>query len=134
MGDIFQNFMAEDIAANNAQMNQMYQCLVFSIKSVNAIIQDQGINTLEEVRQLEPMDVETICKTIQCLGGTITPHGDAEIANPSIAVLALAESNLKIATWCLMHMHHHIQYNKVPADVTHNVIHPFHEQMHNEAN
>ena len=53
---------------------------------------------------------------------------------PGISVSALAESNLKIAMWYLMHMHSCVQCTRVLADVTHNTIHPFHEQMHNEAN
>ena len=62
------------------------------------------MDSLEEVRLLEPSDVETLCKTIRHPGGTIQ-CGNEDVPNPGISVSALAESNLKIATWYLMHMH-----------------------------
>ena len=114
-------------------MHQMYERLSFTAAAANTIIQDQGIDSLQEVCLLEPSDVETLCKTIHHPSGTIQ-HGNQDVPNPSISISALAESNLKIAAWYLMHMHSQVQCTRVLADVTHNAIHPFHEQMHNKAN
>ena len=113
-------------------MREMFECLSFSTTTTKAIIHDQGINSLDEVCILEPCDVETLCKTIRPPSGTIR-RGNEDVPNPSISVSALAESNLKIAAWYLMHMYSHIQCPKEPAEVTHEAICPFCEQMHNEA-
>ena len=114
-------------------MHQMFERLSFTTATANTIIHDQGIDSLEEVHLLKPSDVETLCKTIRHRGGTIW-CGNQDVPNPSISVSALAESNLKIATWYLMHMHSRVQCTRVLADITHDTIHPFREQMHNEAN
>ena len=86
------------------QMHQMFEHLGFTTTTANAIIRDQGIDSLEEVHLLEPSNVETLCKTIRHPSGSIR-HGNQDVPNPSISVSALAESNLKIAAWYLMHMH-----------------------------
>ena len=86
------------------QMHQVFECLGFTAATANAIIQDQGIDSLEEVCLLKPSNVETLCKAIHHPGGTIQ-HGNQDVPNPGISISALAESNLKIATWYLMHMH-----------------------------
>ena len=114
-------------------MRQMFERLGFTTAAANAIIRDQGIDSLEEVRLLESSDIETLCKTIRRPGGTIR-RGNQDVPNPGISVSALAESNLKIAAWYLMHMHSRVQRTRVPADITRDAIRPFREQMHNEAN
>ena len=114
-------------------MHQIFERLGFTTAAANAIIRDQGIDSLEEVCLLKPSNVETLCKTIHCPGGTIQ-CGNQDVPNPSISASALAESNLKIAVWYLMHMHSQVQHTRVLVDVTRNAIHPFCEQMHNEAN
>ena len=86
------------------QMRQMFEHLSFTTTAANAIIWDQGIDSLDEVHLLESSDVETLCKTIRRPGGTIW-RGNQDVPNPGISVSALAESNLKIAMWYLMHMH-----------------------------
>ena len=85
-------------------MHQMFERLSFTTAAANAIIQDQGIDSFDEVCLLKSSDVETLCKTIHHPGGTIQ-HGNQDVPNPGISVSALAESNLKIAAWYLMHMH-----------------------------
>ena len=52
-------------------MHQMFERLCFTTATTNAIIQDQGIDSLDEVHLLESSDVETLCKTIRRQGGTI---------------------------------------------------------------
>ena len=85
-------------------MRQMFERLSFMTAAANAIIQDQGIDSFDEVHLLESSDIETLCKTIHCPGGTIQ-RGNQDVPNLGISVSALAEFNLKIAAWYLMHMH-----------------------------
>ena len=77
------------------QMHQMFERLGFMTIASNAIIQDQGIDSLEEVRLLESSDVETLCKTIRHPGGTIQ-CGNQDVPNPGISVSALAESSYRL--------------------------------------
>ena len=77
------------------QMCQMIERLGFMTAAANAIIRDQGIDSLEEVRLLESSDVETLCKTIRRSGGTIR-RGNQDVPNPGISVSALAESSYRL--------------------------------------
>ena len=71
------------------QMCQMFERLGFSTTTANAIICDQGIDSLEEVCLLKSSEVETLCKTIHHPGGTIRRRNQ-DVPNPSISVSALA--------------------------------------------
>ena len=73
-------------------MCQMIERLGFMTAAASAIIQDQGIDSLEEVRLLESSNVETLCKTIRRSGSTIR-RGNQDVSNPGISVSALAESS-----------------------------------------
>ena len=103
-------------------MHQMFKRLGFTTAAANTIICDQGIDSLEEVCLLKSSNVETLCKTIHHPGGTIR-HGNQDVPNPSNSVSALAESNLKIAAWYLMHMHSQVQCTRVPAGITGDTAH-----------
>ena len=77
------------------QTCQMIERLGFMTAAANAIIRDQGIDSLEEVRLLESSEVETLCKTIRRSGGTIR-RGNQDVPNPGISVSALAESSYRL--------------------------------------
>ena len=89
------------------QMHQMFKHLGFMTTAANAVMWNQGLDSLEEVHLLESSNVENLCKTIRHPSGTIW-HQNQDVPNPGISVSALAESNLKIAAWYLMHMHSHV--------------------------
>jgi hypothetical protein len=96
--------MAEAVA-----MRAMFTRLGFTAAASTAIVDDQGIDTIEEVRFLTDEEAEGLCRVVRKPGGTIpNPNAGAagqpaEIPNPGNAVSKRAENNLKLACFLLRH-------------------------------
>ena len=86
--------------------NQALINIGFSNAAANYIRTDQGIQ-LEDLLDLEDDDIATICQTVRKPGGEIT-RSNRCIANPGIAVSALAEKRLKIVRFMAVHYAHQI--------------------------
>ena len=62
----------------------------FSEQAAQALVEEQGIATLEEIRLLSDDEIESLCKVIRLPGGTIAQPaaGDgaavAQIPNPGV--------------------------------------------------
>ena len=90
--------MAEAVA-----MRAMFIRLGFSAAAATAIIDTQGIDTLEEVRFLSDDEAEGLCSVVRKPGGTIpNPNAGAAgqpatIPDPGNAVSKCAKNNLKLA-------------------------------------
>ena len=64
----------------------------FSEQAAQALVEDQGIATLEEIRLLSDDEIESLCKVIRRPGGTIPPPngaaaGSAQVQNGSTFAL-----------------------------------------------
>ena len=58
--------------AQVAAMQQMYQCLGFTLEAAsNSILNLQGLRTLEDLCNLDEMSCSSLCKNLRHLGGTI---------------------------------------------------------------
>ncbi|KAI2512366.1 hypothetical protein MHU86_2028 [Fragilaria crotonensis] len=80
----------------------------FSEQAAQALVEDQGIATLEEIRLLSDDEIESLCKVIRRPGGTIPPPagaaaGAAQVQNPGVQVNLRAELNLKLLSFYLRH-------------------------------
>ena len=67
------------MAAANAAMRQMFTRLGFTQAAAQAIVMEQGFDTLDEVKLLKDDEVESLCKVIRRPGGTVPA------ANPAAA-------------------------------------------------
>lgn len=67
-----------------------------------AIVEEQGINSLEEIRLLSDDEITNLGKLLRRQGGTIGV-GEAAVPNPGIQVNARAENNLKLLAFFLRH-------------------------------
>lgn len=81
-----------------------------------AIVEEQGINSLEEIRLLSDDEITNLGKLLRRPGGTIGA-GDAAVPNPGIQVNARAENNLKLLAFYLRHQAR-TSRNTTPALIT----------------
>jgi len=94
--------------------------LGFSVPAAQSIVDDQQINSLDEIRILRDSEVENLCKVIRCPGGTL-PAADPDapaVPNPGINVSLRAENNLKLAAFCWLRHQVRVSREVTPADIT----------------
>ena len=106
-------------------MRQMFIHLGFSQAIATSIVDDHGIVTLTDLLRFEPSDIDTLCKNIQHPGGTIAGRNNQQVPNPGKPVSTMAQSNLKLATFWIMHRLERIRRTTTPLDVTRAAIDPF---------
>ena len=88
--------MADPVAIRGA-----LERIGFSQQARTYIVNNQGIDEIEELRILTDEEVENLCKNVRRPGGTI-PNPQAgqgqpnHIPNPGIPVSLKAENNLKL--------------------------------------
>ena len=63
--------------------------------TANTMVEDQGIDTLDDLCFLKNGDVETLCKNVKCPGGAA--WGNNQGANLGHLVSQKAEMNTKLA-------------------------------------
>jgi hypothetical protein len=71
--------MAEFVALRAAFVR-----LGFTAPAAIALVDEQGLDSLDEIRRLDDSGVSELCKTIRCPGGIIVV-ADAQAANPGMA-------------------------------------------------
>ena len=120
------------MASMEQQMCQMFIHLGFSQAVTTSIVNDHGILTLTDLLRFEPSDIDALCKNIQCPGKTIAGHNNQQVPNPGLPISTMAQSNLKLATFWIMHHLEHVQRPTAPPDVTHAAIDPFTWQQKTE--
>jgi hypothetical protein len=96
-----------DLAASRALLVR----LKFSVPAAAAIVDEQGIDSLEEFKLLTDEDIESLCKVVRRPGGSVV-NPDAHIAGqPGMirdggeSISMLAEGNLKLCSFYLSHLH-----------------------------
>jgi hypothetical protein len=92
---------------NNAVMRGVMTRIGFSVPAAQALVDEQGMNELEEIRLLTDDEVENLCKVIRRPGGTIpNPAGgnNPPIPAPGVQVSLRAEGHLKLLAFYLRHM------------------------------
>jgi hypothetical protein len=89
---------------NNAVMRGVMTRIGFSEAAAQALVEEQGMNELEEIRLLSDDEVESLCKVIRRPGGTIpNPAGGPPIPAPGVQVNQRAEGHLKLLAFYLRH-------------------------------
>ena len=92
-----------DVVALRAALTR----LDFSAKGAGFITDNQGLDTLDDLKILTNDGIESLCKVVRRPGGTITkpnagdPGQPATLSNPGEQVLLRAEINLKLACYYL---------------------------------
>ena len=78
-------------------MRAVFQDFGCSACVAKAMVEDQGIDTLDELHFLKDGDVETLCKNVKCLEGAA--GGNNMSANLGHLVSQKAEMNIKLAAY-----------------------------------
>jgi len=86
------------MAANNASRT-MLTGLGFSQAAADEIYNNQGIDSIDEWKEMDEDSVATLCKVLRRPGGTAQGGG----ANPGVMVSARAETNAKLAVFFIHH-------------------------------
>jgi hypothetical protein len=92
------------MAALNAYRTMLQRMGLSATASV-AITEEQGLDSLNEIKLLTDDEVESLCKVVRRPGGTIPgPNpGDAPVNNPGIPINLRAENHLKLLAFYLRH-------------------------------
>lgn len=88
-----------------AAMRTMLTRIGFSQVAAQAIVEDQGLDTLSEIKLLTDDEIESLCKVIRRPGGTV-PAADpaaAPVPNPGTPVNMRAENHMKLLAFYLRH-------------------------------
>ena len=107
---------------DNVTMRAALIRIGFSEAAARAIVEDQGIDSLEEIRLMTDDKIESLCKIVRRPGGTIPVVGAAAGApavqnNPGVSVNQRAENHLKLTSFFLRHKVR-VSRNVIPADIT----------------
>ncbi len=92
------------MAALNA-MRTMFVRFGFTNATVQVIVNEQGIDVLEEIKLLTDDDIKNLCKVKRQPGGVIPePNpGDPPVNNPGTPINLRAENHLKLLAFYLRH-------------------------------
>ena len=110
----------------------MFSWLLLSNAAVNAINDDQGIDSLDEFKLLADEDVSKLCKVVRRPGSSIINPSAADAGQPptlpsvGTAILITVDQNLKLAMWEVC-MCDRISRTVAPASITHTTIDAIHE-------
>lgn len=102
-------------------MRQLFQRMGFSQAAATAVVDDQGIDSLAELRILKDDEITNLCKIIRRPGGQIVnpgPQQQGQIPNPGISVSLRAENNTKLARYFITHRDLRISRPCQAGDVT----------------
>ena len=113
-------------------MRQMFIHLGFSQAVATSIVNDHGIVTLTDLLHFEASDIDALCKNIQRPSGMIPGRNNHQVPNPGMPISTMAQSNLKLATFWIMHRLERVQRSMAPSDVTRAAIDPFTRQQMTE--
>ena len=115
---LFAQFLIAITENMDQMMRQMFIHLGFSQAVATSIVNDHGIVTLTDLLRFEASDIDALCKNIQCPGGMIQGCNNHQVPNPGMSVSTMAQSNLKLATFWIMHHLECVQHSMAPSDVT----------------
>ncbi|KAI2493825.1 hypothetical protein MHU86_20706 [Fragilaria crotonensis] len=94
---------------NNAVMRAAMVRIGFTEMAAQALVDEQGMDSLEEIKLLTDDEIESLCKVIRRPGGMIpappggAAGGAANIPNPGVPVNQRAEGHLKLLAFYLRH-------------------------------
>ncbi|KAI2513196.1 hypothetical protein MHU86_1234 [Fragilaria crotonensis] len=89
----------------NAVMRATMTRIGFTEAAAQAIVEDQGIDSLDEIKLLTDEEIESLCRVLRKPGGMIpgVGAGAAQVQNPGVQVNQRAEGHLKLLAFYLRH-------------------------------
>jgi ribosomal protein S13 len=107
---------------NNAVMRAAMTRIGFTEAAAQALVEEQGIDSLEEVKLLTDDEIESLCRVIRRPGGNLPPvagalPGAVPVPNPGVPVNQRAEGHLKLLAFYLRHQAR-VSRNVTVPDIT----------------
>ncbi|KAI2507210.1 hypothetical protein MHU86_7167 [Fragilaria crotonensis] len=89
----------------NAVMRATMTRIGFTEAAAQALVEEQGIDSLDEVRLMTDEEIESLCKVLRRPGGMVpgAGQGAAQVENPGVQVNQRAEGHLKLLAFYLRH-------------------------------
>ncbi|KAI2513671.1 hypothetical protein MHU86_811 [Fragilaria crotonensis] len=88
----------------NAVMRATMTRIGFTEAAAQALVEEQGIDSLDEVRLMTDEEIESLCKVLRRPGGMVPgAAGAAQVQNPGVQVNQRAEGHLKLMAFYLRH-------------------------------
>ena len=87
------------IMAGVVAIRAMFERMGFSVAAASLLTDEQGIDSLTEVRSMEDANIENLCKVLRRPGGQNTSGNP----DPGVKVSVRAEENLKLAAYYCRH-------------------------------
>ena len=84
-------------------MRQLFVRVGFSDPAAHALVEAQGLDSLDNLRMLQEDDCTTVCKNVRRPGGTINNNDGNPVPNPGTNVSLVAEKQLKLTVYFLKH-------------------------------
>ena len=92
------------MAAHLAAIRGAFTRLGFTPQAAVALLVDeQGLDLLDEIGKLDDNSVSELCKTIRRPGGTVVNSDGDRVPNPGIAVSHKALKNMQLLAFWLKH-------------------------------
>ena len=102
----------------NAVMRTTMTRIGFTEAAAQAIVDEQNIDSLDEIKQLTDDEIESLCKVLRRPGGMLPAVGDAApVQNPSITVNQRAKNHLKLTSFYIRHQYR-VSRVVTPPDIT----------------
>ena len=114
-----------------ASMRAVFADLGCIACAAKAMVEGQGIETLDDLCFLMDGDVETLCKTVKCPGGAA--GGNSRGANFRHLVNQKAEMNIRLAAYYLRYSEK-ISQARQPTDLTVQAIHTIRDLHDSDGN
>ena len=86
---------------NIAVMRGVMTRIGFSELAAQALVGEQGMDDLQEIKLLSDDEIKSLIKVIRRPGGTIAGAAGAQVANPGVNVNQRAEGHLKLLSFYL---------------------------------
>ena len=110
-----------------AAMRTLFTRIGFTLAAAQAIVDEQNLDSLAEVKLLTDDEIESLCKVLHRPGGTVPGAlAGVLVPNPGIPVNLRAENQVKLLAFFLRHQER-VSRTVQPPDITLDMIRRFRE-------
>jgi hypothetical protein len=109
---------------DTATVQMVFTCLGCSLVAARAIVEEQGINSIDELKILTDTEIENLCKVVHHPGGQVVNPNAAEagqqnqLPNGGESISLQAKLNIKLAAYYVHHCLDHVSRDCNATSIT----------------